>query len=446
MIRKPMNQNDFDSNVKELREALEKRCNKKEMELFDKYSQLGAELDDDLLKEKDCYFSLVEKLHDYAVNLINKGYLYMYIMTPVDSFIFSVLGDESLILQAEDNGKRRALVGSISNSLEGINLDIEAQKNAINKIKVRVKKGNIDIKQRIQLIEKNMEGMDEDFKSDISDQFSTLKNLSADEILDINRYSFTIVKITSNGLIEPVSDISQKAHKDAYDLICKMYNLENRIMIENTEMYNNLEMVKKMLLKLLNQVFRGKEAEEYVSLNLRKNLLTNILNSDENISNSLNGNLVRRKSWTKDDLTIVFTHLKGMDVNIYKLIEMSQEDVDIENIESSDEKLSKETVHKIMKNALDKKASLNAVRRSCDFANYFDLFHDDINLIKDISVIINSGAINYVNTILNIIEWQVSQLKASISSLITSNEDLKESNMGKGLLDFLNKMEDEVRN
>ena len=444
MIRKPMNQDEFDSNVKELREALEKRCNKKEMELFDKYSQLGAELDDDLLKEKDCYFSLVEKLHDYAVNLINKGYLYMYIMTPVDSFIFSVLGDESLILQAEDNGKRRALVGSISNSLEGINLDIEAQKNAINKIKARVKKENIYIKGRMQLIEKNMEGMDEDFKSDISDQFSTLKDLSSNEILDLNRYSFTVVKITSNGLIEPVSDISQKAHKDAYDLICKMYNLENRIMIENTEMYNNLEMVKKMLLKLLNQVFRGEEVEEYVSLNLRENLLTNILNADTDVMNSLNGNLVKKKSWTKDDLSVVFSHLKGIDMNVYNLLE--ETNINIENIETSDGKLSDENVQRILQKTLNKRFSLNAVRKSCEFDNYFDLYHDDINLVKDITVMISSGAINYVNIVLNIIEWQVSQLKASMNSFITSNEVLKESDMGKKVLDFLSEMEDEVRN
>lgn len=444
MIRKPLNQKEYNLNAKELREALEKRCNEKELELFDKYSQLGAQLDDGLIKEKDAYFSLVTKLHDYALNLINKGYLYMYIMTPIDSFVFSILGDNSLILQVENEGKRRAIIGSISNSLEGIDLDIENQKNDLKEIKRRVKREKIYIKNRIKLIEKDMEGMDEDFKTSISSQFSTLHELSTDEILDINRYTFTKVKITANGLIEPVSDISDKAHKKAYDLICKMYNLEDRIMIENTEMYNNLEMVKKILLKLLNQVLKGEEAEAYIERNLKENLLTNILNADTDVMNSLNGSLVKKKSWTKDDLSVVFSHLKGIDMNVYKLLE--ETNINIENIETSDGKLSDENVQKIIQKTLNKRFSLNAVRKSCEFDNYFDLHYDDINLVKDITVMISSGAINYVNIVLNIIEWQVSQLKVSMNSFITSNEFLKESDMGKKVLDFLSEMEDEVRN
>lgn len=457
----PFNEKDLEERKEGIREDLINLLTEDEMKIYDRCVKNTQNIDKEFLDEnKDIYLSTTKKVFEYAVkNYMSKGSLYMYLAMPLDVYIMGIMGYPNTLLQILKDEKRYAIMGGFAPTLELLDVQIENDKKFIKNCYNKVKKENINFSKLFAYME-DMPFMNDKFAKGLKEELEKVDKMSYEEYFDLNRIKFFKCKVQPDRIVIPISDISDPVMKEAYELIQKTYEADPIEDYKSSIMYVNIEEVRLKWQALLNQKYAEGEAKEYVRKSEEESLLHNILNGDSMELRDVNVQLMDKPNWDINDLCIMLAHMKGLDDSVLEMLKADK--IDKKNTDEKIESLVKaklkegellgpEVAHApdiapIMEKLLERKAAIAAVTESCKFENYTTHIYENINHIRDITAIVASGAIYWINLILNIIEYNCKAYRINVTSALHKAEDLKKTKAGQEILKLLNPNKEEMKN
>lgn len=457
----PFNEKDLEERKKGIREDLVNLLTEEEMKIYDKCVKNTQSIDKEFLdKNKDIYLSTAKKVFEYAVkNYTSKGSLYMYLAMPLDVYIMGIMGYPNTLLQILKDKKRYDIKGGFAPTLELLDVQIENDKKFIENCYNKVKKENINFSKLFAYME-DMPFMNDKFTEGLKEELEKVDKMSNEEYFDLNRIKFFKCKVQPDRIVIPISDISDPVMKEAYELIQKTYEADPIEDYKSSIMYVNIEEVRLKWQALLNQKYEEGEAKEYVRKSEEESLLHNILNGDSMELRDVNVQLMDKPNWDINDLCIMLAHMKGLDDSVLEMLKTDK--IDKKNTDEKIESLVKakfkegellgpEVAHApdiapVMEKLLERKAAIAAVTESCKFENYTTHIYENINHIRDITAIVASGDIYWINLILNIIEYNCKAYRINVTSALHKAEDLKKTKAGQEILKLLNPNKEEMKN
>ena len=457
----PFNEKDLEERKEGIREDLVNILNEEEMKIYDKCVKNTQNIDKEFLDEnKDMYLSTAKKVFEYAVkNYMSKGTLYMYIAMPLDVYIMGIMGYPGTLLQILKDEKRYAIMGGFAPTLELLDVQIENNKKFIEDCYNKVKKENIKISKLFAYME-DMPFMNDKFAEGLKEELEKVDKMSDEEYFDLNRIKFFKCKVQPDRIVIPISDISDPLMKEAYELIQKTYEVDPIEDYKSSIMYINIEEVRLKWQALLNQKYADGEAKEYVRKSEEESLLHNILNGDSMELRDVNVQLLDKPNWDINDLCIMLAHMKGLDDSVLEMLKADK--IDKKNTDEKIDSLVKAKfkegeligpevanapdIAPVMEKLLERKAAIAAVTESCKFENYTTHIYESINHIRDITAIVASGAIYWINLILNIIEYNCEAYRINVTNALRKTEDLAKTKAGQEILKLLNSNKEEMKN
>ena len=457
----PFNEKELNERKDKIREDLVNLLTEEEMKVYDECVKTTKDIDKEFLdKNKDVYLSTAKKAFEHAVkNHMSKGSLYMYIAMPLDVYIMGVMGYPNTLLQLIKNEKRYAIMGGFAPTLELLDVQIENDKMFIKNSYDKVVKENIDFAKLLSYME-DMPFMKDKFAEGMKEELEKVNKMSNEEYFDLNRIKFFKCKVQPDRIVIPISDISDPVMKEAYELVQKTYEADPIEDYKSSIMYVNIEEVRLKWQARLNQKYDFEKAKEYVKNSEVESLLHNVLNGDSMELRDVNVQLMSKPNWEVNDLCIALAHMKGLDESVLEMlkadkIDKKNTDEKIESVMRSKlkegELIGPEVAHDvdiapIMEKLLERKAAIAAVTESCKFENYTERIFENINHIRDITAVVASGAIYWINLILNMIEYNCEAYRLNVTNVLKKEENLVKTKAGQEILKLLNPNEEEMKN
>ena len=457
----PFNEKELNERKDKIREDLVNLLTEEEMKVYDECVKSTQDIDKEYLdKNKDVYLSTAKKVFEYAVkNHMSKGSLYMYIAMPLDIYIMGIMGYPNSLLQILKDEKRYAIMGGFAPTLELLDVQIENDKKFIENCHNRVVKENIKFSKLFAYME-DMPFMKSTFADALKEELEKVNKMSNEEYFDLNRIKFFKCKVQPDRIVIPISDISDPVMKEAYELVQNTYEADPIEDYKSSIMYVNIEEVRLKWQARLNQKYDFEKAKEYVKKSEEESLLHNVLNGDSMELRDVNVQLMDKPNWDINDLCIMLSHMKGLDESVLEMlkadkIDKKNTDEKIESIMKTKLKEGKlvgpEVAHDadiapIMEKLLERKAAIAAVTESCKFDNYTTRIFENINHIRDITAIVASGAIYWINLILNMIEYNCEAYRLNVTNVLKKEENLVKTKAGQEILKLLNPNKEEMKN